>query len=396
MDAIGDRRGGVGAAGALRAQLPIDVQVGGTIDAAAAPPVSAPPLVAQTLGPGDVLAIDPRVVIRTEPGPYAQGVPANSLVAIEFSRSDFPWMFSPLTPDAQLRLQPWLMLIVVPRRPGISLRSRDNADSSVQVLTVDSASELPDLAEAWAWAHAQTVSDATTSGRSRLVSPRRLERATSHYACLATDVQRRPPGRARSERGAGGTSRPAWTTAAVAGSFDLPVYYAWSFATGEAGDFHDLVAKLHAQPLPAEAGWRPLSIDFPTTPAPAGFHPFTAPLEGVLRNLADPPAPSDPAAAASIRTELLRVTGLPRTVAPPRYGQAQAVIGAPWLDDLNANPVARIAAATGTRVVQARQEELVAEAWNQAAEMQRANQQRRQADAALRGRRRLDAPSPAP
>ena len=381
-------RSGIGAAvsaqpGALRAQLPIDVHVGGIIDSAAAPPVSAPPLVAQTLGPGDVLAIDPRVVIRTEPGPYAQGVPANSLVAIEFSRSDFPWMFSPLTPDARLRLQPWLMLIVVPRRPGISLRSRDNADSSVQVLTVDSASELPDLAEAWAWAHAQTVSDGTTSGRSRLVSPRRLERATSYYACLVPTFNvGRQVGLDPNAEPAGPLG-PAWTTAAVAGSFDLPVYYAWSFATGEAGDFHDLIAKLHAQPLPAEAGWRPLSIDFPTTPAPAGFHPFTAPLEGVLRNLADPPAPSDPAAAASIRTELLRVTGLPRTVAPPRYGQAQAVIGAPWLADLNANPVARIAAATGTRVVQARQEELVAEAWNQAAEMQRANQQRRQADAAL-------------
>jgi len=74
---------------------------------------------------------------------------------------------------------------------------------------------------------------------------------------------------------------------------------------------------------------------------------------------------------------------LPRTVAPPRYAQAQDVAGAPWLDDLNANPIARVAAATGARVVQARQEALMAEAWTQAGDLQRANRQRRQADAAL-------------
>jgi hypothetical protein len=178
---------GLGAAltappGALRAQLTIDAHVGGTIDGAAAPVVGAPPLTAQTLGPGDVLGIDPRVVVRTDPGPYGQAVPAHSLVSIEFSRADFPWLFSPLAPDAQQRLQPWLCLIVVPRRRGISLRSRD---SGLQVLAVDNTSELPDLSEAWAWAHSQVITGGNGSGNvSRLVSPRRLDRLTSYYACL--------------------------------------------------------------------------------------------------------------------------------------------------------------------------------------------------------------------
>ena len=81
--------------------------------------------------------------------------------------------------------------------------------------------------------------------------------------------------------------------------------------------------------------------------------------------------------------ELLRVTGLARTVAPPRYGQAQAIAVAPWLDDLNSTPTARLAAATGARVVQAQQEALMAAAWEQVGEMQRTNQQRRRADVAL-------------
>ncbi|MEP7309261.1 MAG: hypothetical protein ABJA98_27470 [Acidobacteriota bacterium] len=385
-------RVGIGAAitaplGALRAQFPIEVQVGGTIAAAAAPIVDAPPLVAQTLGPGDVLGIDARVVTRTDPGPYAQGVPAHSLVSIEFSRADFPWLFSPLAPDAQQRLQPWITLVVVPRRPGITLRSRD---TGLQVLAVDSPSELPDLAEAWAWAHAQTIGappaaagpSGDGTGLSRLVSPRRLERATAYYACLVPTFNVGRQVGLDSTVEPAGPLGPAWT-GSIAVPFELPVYFAWSFATGEAGDFHDLVAKLRAQPLPSDAGWRPVTIAFPSSPAPAGFQAFTAPLEGVLRNLTDPPPASDSTAAASVAQELRRVTGLLRAVAPPRYAQAQAVAGAPWLDDLNASPVARIAAATGARVVQARQEALMAEAWTQAGDLQRANQQRHQADAAL-------------
>src|SRR5262249_37389545 len=134
----------------------ITAQVGGRIGSAAAPTVAAPPITAQTLGPGDVLGIDPRIVIRTDPGRDAQGAPARTLVAVEFSRPDFPWMFSPQVPDAQQRLQPWLCLVVVPQRKGISVAPRDGR---LPVLTVDSGSELPDLAEAWAWAHVQVLSD---------------------------------------------------------------------------------------------------------------------------------------------------------------------------------------------------------------------------------------------
>src|SRR5262249_26511422 len=123
-----------------------------------APVVAAPPFTAQILGPGDVLGIDPRLIMRLDPGPYARSAPARTLAAVEFSRPDFPWMFSPLMPDAQQRLQPWLCLVVVPQRPGITLESRDGR---LPVLTVDSGSELPDLADAWAWAHVQTLADDT-------------------------------------------------------------------------------------------------------------------------------------------------------------------------------------------------------------------------------------------
>ena len=49
-----------------------------------------------------------------------------------------------------------------------------------------------------------------------------------------------------------------------------------------------------------------------------------------------------------------------------------------WLDELNLDPRWRSVAAFGTRVVQEHQEALMASAWEQAGELQRANQRMRQ------------------
>ena len=49
-----------------------------------------------------------------------------------------------------------------------------------------------------------------------------------------------------------------------------------------------------------------------------------------------------------------------------------------WLDELNLDPRERVAAGLGTRVIQAQQDELVAQAWAQAGEIAAANQRRRQ------------------
>ena len=46
-------------------------------------------------GPGDVMGLDPRVVVRTDPRPHSVDVEPNYLPLVEFDPPDLPWMFTP-------------------------------------------------------------------------------------------------------------------------------------------------------------------------------------------------------------------------------------------------------------------------------------------------------------
>jgi hypothetical protein len=116
--------------------------------------------------------------------------------------------------------------------------------------------------------------------------------------------------------------------------------------------------------------------------APFDDPPISFELDGAL-------APQDIVKAKPPPELVTAVAGRvdrPRLVLPPRYGRWLA--GAPrdlaaaaarWLTELNGDPARRVAAALGTRVVQERQEELMAAAWDQVGEILRANQLLRQA-----------------
>ena len=137
-------------------------------------------------GPGDVLGLDPRAVIRTEPPPGTADFEPNHLAAIEFDAPDFPWLFTPAAAASQGRLRPWLCLVVV-ERDEASLSAASGRP--LPVLNA-AAAELPDLAESWVWAHAQVVqadaaepvqqilTGAPERNLSRLICPRRLEPQT--------------------------------------------------------------------------------------------------------------------------------------------------------------------------------------------------------------------------
>ena len=349
-----------------RATLPVRLRVNGRHDVG---------VTAQLHGPGDVASLDARAVVRTDPPAGATEFEPNYFPLVEFDRPDVPWLFTPATGDAQGRLRPWIVLVVVKRQPGV--RVELDGVTRQPVLSIGQPArpgdELPDLAESWAWAHAQVVDpgDGTgldtllaadsTQNLSRLVCPRRLDPDTAYVACVVpafADVE--------------GDLVPAWTSADR--EVVLPVYHRWEFSTGAAGDFESLVRRLTPRPAPDELGARPLSV------AGLGFglpDIGDLPLGGALRRI-DAVAPGPlPAAFPAALAPLLDLpaargagTSADPVVGPPVYGSRQAawptLAGAPpGLFGLNVDPRRRAAAGLGVLVVQDQQEQLMDAAWAQ-------------------------------
>ena len=176
----------------LRAASALTVTLGVT-----GTPADDPSAAVRVRGPGDVIGIDPRQVVRTEPAPNSVDFEALDLAAIEFDNPDLPWMFTPAAADAQGRLRPWICLVIVRRQEGVRLRPAAAEALPVLETPVD---ELPDLAESWAWAHAQVSWPSETApdeagirtllttrpelSVSRLLCPRRLAAHTDYIACV--------------------------------------------------------------------------------------------------------------------------------------------------------------------------------------------------------------------
>jgi hypothetical protein len=364
----------------------------------------------QLFGPGDVIGIDAREVVRTDPQHLTAGFEPNYFPCVEFNHPHFPWMVTPAVADANGRLQPWLCLVVVPRDTATL---KGGSAGPLPVLEIP-RQQLPDLADAWAWAHAQIVTggavttvDAaltdTDRNISRLVSPRRLDEGTAYYACVVPtfEVGRKAglgePFTVDDEK----ALRPAW--GAVSGtvaqtSITLPVYYHWEFSTGRAGDFEALARRLAPRALPDEVGVQQVDVSAPgwgVGPFPRNAAGAVMQLEGALR------APGGKAQAWSadvrvpFRTALRQAlaaagtpaspTGPPPLVGPPLYGQWYARVdtlpadGAPpfWFSELNLDPQYRIAAGLGATVVRFEQEQWAADAWDQLAAHGGNNEQRK-------------------
>ncbi len=374
-------------------------------------------------GPADVAGIDSRQVVRMDPRPGSSDFEPNYFPCIEFDRADFPWLFTPAKANTDARLRPWLVLVVVQAQDGVTMGG--GADGTLPALRIAAparpAVELPDLGESWAWAHAQAASgtpDAAAIGGalggapqlslSRLVCPRLLAPATDYIACVvpAFEVGRRtglglPVTDA--DLVAATALAPSWSLADDPKDVELPMYLRWTFRTGAGGDFESLARQLVPQPAPTGLGQRPFAIDTPGFALPATFPAGAAlGLGGALQTLSAPDTlavwPDD--TQASLQAALADIVNTPGRVAdidpaadpilaPPLYGHwfaARAIVApgaAPWLDELNLDPRWRAVAGFGTRVVQVHQEALMASAWEQAAELQRANQRLRQLQLSL-------------
>lgn len=372
----------LGAGVPTRATLPVHLRVNGADDV---------DVTARLHGPGDVVSIDTRMVVRTDPPHLASEFEPNYFPIVEFDRPDIPWLFTPATGTATGRLRPWIVLVTVRRQPGVSIGVDPRSRRPVLRITAPAVPrvELPDLAESWAWAHAQVVDPDTgvgladllsadsTQNLSRLVCPRRLHADTAYVSCVVPAFEvGRLAGLGLPITPADDVElRPAWRSGADApGTIDLPVLYHWEFSTGGAGDFESLAVRLHPSPPPDGLGVRPMEV------SGLGFgipDLGDAPLGGALRPIGEQPrGPLPPTFTDALRAVLdlpaARATGgsLDPVVGPPVYGSRQAAQpslqgAAPWMATLNVDPRLRAAAGLGALVVQDQQEHLMAAAWDQ-------------------------------
>lgn len=356
-------------------------------------------------GPADIIGLDQRLVVRAEPKPNTTDAEPNYLAAIDFDPPDLPWLLSPAKADANGRLRPWLVLVVLERQSGIDLPVLQPGAPlpSVRLSAAQVASELPDLAESWLWAHAQAVSESNDAvalaqqlkneparNVSRLVCPRRLKPRTRYLACVvpATDGGCL---RGLGKPVANATLQPAWSTQAP-GDVELPVYFSWTFATGPVGDIETLARRLRT-PAQYQAdaallqqlkriGQRDVWVDGDRLLF-NGTQPGRTVFEGAMVSLGFEPEQASQAYAAKLAA-MLNSSALrssqgtaPQdsepTLAPPIYGEHPARrhtvdtarLATHWLDGLSLQPRYRLVAGWGAEVVRQNQDQFMQAAWEQ-------------------------------
>lgn len=270
--------------------------------------ITAPPIRQDVslYGPGDVVGVDPRAIVRTDPRNWITNFDPNYLPFVEFYDEDFPWRYSPDVADPMTgRLRPWLALVVltdaefteqgtIPGRPLPSIAVGDLAT-------------LPPPDQTGAWAHVHVNRTVTGGGEtatddmaavlprlssvldenpdlacSRLMCPRRLEPEQGYHAFLVPAFE--------TGRLAGLGQDPVHSPAAIQSSWvdypnrfesgSMPYYFRWEFRTAPTGDFEFLVRLLKPRTLGARVGNRGMDVRTPGTGLPGITDPR---LGGVLR-----------------------------------------------------------------------------------------------------------------
>ncbi|HTI41412.1 MAG TPA: hypothetical protein VL693_06275 [Vicinamibacterales bacterium] len=276
----------------LRADVDVQVMLHVESIGAAIPDVPIPRAVG-LFGPGDVIGIERRAIVKTEPKDWITNFESNYLAHVEFYDEDFPWRYTPARADRTAhRHRPWIALVVLEEG---EFTDGDATGKPLPFIDVTDLTMLPAKEELWAWAHVhvnrnlgtnetEIVSSdgAAIAGRldavlgenpdlaySRLVCPRQLEPNKAYHAFLVPTFETgRVAGLALDLTKVDDAMRGAWEAhpqrANLSGN-SLPYYHRWYFRTGNAGDFEYLVRLLQPQPMDARVGRRDIDVQRPAT-----------------------------------------------------------------------------------------------------------------------------------
>ena len=245
-------------------------------------------------GPGDIVGIDSKAIVKTEPRNWITNFEPNYLPYIEFYDEDFPWRYTP-SAAAGDRLTPWLTLVVLTEdefEDGKNILNRPLQYFTLKG-TTNASAVFPQQQDLWAWAHVHinknivgagdnpvSTNEAAFIGQfksvlnqnpdlaySRIMSSRKLGANTGYHAFLVPTFE--------SGRLAGLGYDPAPVSAVGANSIawtdysgkqeatSFPYYYRWYFRTSTIGDFEYLVRLLKPKVADSRVGRRDIDVQQP-------------------------------------------------------------------------------------------------------------------------------------
>ena len=300
-----------------RATVGVTLHLAGTPVGEQPPPQADITKQVELYGPGDIIGVDARAIVKTEPRNWVTNFEPNYLAGIDFYDEDFPWRYTPAAPLAGNgnRLKPWLALLVLKEaqdgQPGEFVDGRA-AGKPLPFIVVEDATLFPPSADLWAWAHVhvnrsliddpadvevpaegngpvldrfgQTLAENPDLAYSRILSPRKLAPNTAYHAFLVPAYE--------TGRLAGLGLDPADAPHATHGAWDpypagvrnepvnYPAYYRWFFRTSTVGDFEYLVRLIEPRPMDSRVGRRDMDVQAPGANVPGILDPE---LGGVLK-----------------------------------------------------------------------------------------------------------------
>ncbi|MFZ1789187.1 MAG: hypothetical protein WAT92_12770 [Saprospiraceae bacterium] len=269
-----------------RATIPVELVVHG--DKVGGGNESRPPIKkeVQIYGPGDVVGIDQKAIVKVEPRNWITNFEPNYLPYIEFYDENLPWSYSPMPNPTDHRLLPWLALIVL--KVNEFSDGKNIKDRPLPYIKLTAVAKLPKAEQSWAWAHVHVNQnligdDFITTNKSgianqleallnqnedlaysRIVCPRKLEENEAYHAFLVPVFESGLlAGLGRDPSDAASASALAWDADSIPADFELPYYHRWYFRTGTIGDFEYLVRLLEPKPIDSRVGNRDMDVQAP-------------------------------------------------------------------------------------------------------------------------------------
>jgi len=390
------------------------------------------------VGPGDIIGIDTRNIVRVHPEPDTPNFEPNYLPFIEFYQDTFPWDYTPAKANNH-NLRPWVFLLVL-EESEYSFNENPNGPLDYIDLNISLDTAFPPEDQSWAFAHVHVNVDLSDDAGendieeakiklkaqlnsnpdfalSRLVSPRKLSPDSYYQAFVVPAFESgRLAGLGRESAGVD-SLQASWREHS---NHDkrFPIYYSWKFQTGPFGDFEYLVRLLEGRVLPDDVGYRPMEVlEEPNFNIPAvtdgvtnGVTKMGGALKPVGVSYQEIVNATDWAKSIAELINLNEHVQLPDSglldlainpysgnnvkedpvITPPLYGKWHAIARTvepvlsgtaevAWLRTLNTDPRHRAAAGLGTNVIQEHQDKYMEIAWEQVGAILEANQMLRQA-----------------